>query len=51
MIRYAITSRALYPGDEQEKQAAFLKEAFRWTKASNLFSFVRKIFLRQPWLP
>ena len=30
MIRYAITSRALYPGDEQEKQAAFLKEAFRW---------------------
>jgi thiamine-phosphate pyrophosphorylase len=30
MLRYAITSRALYPGDEQEKQAALLKEASRW---------------------
>jgi thiamine-phosphate pyrophosphorylase len=27
MLRYAITSRALYPGGEQEKQAALLKEA------------------------
>ncbi|WP_433967537.1 thiamine phosphate synthase [Tunturiibacter gelidiferens] len=30
MLRYAITSRALYPGDEQEKQAALLHEATRW---------------------
>jgi thiamine-phosphate pyrophosphorylase len=30
MIRYAITSRALYPGSEQEKQAALLAEASRW---------------------
>jgi thiamine-phosphate pyrophosphorylase len=30
MIRYAITSRALYSGGEQEKQAALLAEAFRW---------------------
>jgi thiamine-phosphate pyrophosphorylase len=30
MLRYAITSRALYPGDEHEKQAALLYEAARW---------------------
>ncbi|MGF7178692.1 thiamine phosphate synthase [Tunturiibacter psychrotolerans] len=30
MIRYAITNRALYPGSEQEKQAALLAEATRW---------------------
>jgi len=30
MIRYAITSRALYPGSEQEKQAALLAEASHW---------------------
>jgi thiamine-phosphate pyrophosphorylase len=30
MLRYAITSRALYPGDEHEKQAALLYEASRW---------------------
>jgi thiamine-phosphate pyrophosphorylase len=30
MLRYAITSRALYPGDEREKQAALLRQAFRW---------------------
>jgi thiamine-phosphate pyrophosphorylase len=30
MIRYAITSRALYPGSEQEQQAALLTEASRW---------------------
>jgi thiamine-phosphate pyrophosphorylase len=30
MLRYAITSRALYPGDEREKQAALLKHASRW---------------------
>jgi thiamine-phosphate pyrophosphorylase len=30
MLRCAITSRALYPGGEHEKQAALLLEAFRW---------------------
>ncbi|WP_353069959.1 thiamine phosphate synthase [Tunturibacter empetritectus] len=30
MLRYAITSRALYPGSEQEKQTALLAEAARW---------------------
>jgi thiamine-phosphate pyrophosphorylase len=30
MLRYAITSRALYPGDELERQAALLREASRW---------------------
>jgi thiamine-phosphate pyrophosphorylase len=30
MLRYAITSRALYPGDEHKKQAALLHQAARW---------------------
>jgi thiamine-phosphate pyrophosphorylase len=30
MLRYAITSRALYPGDEQEKQVALVRQASRW---------------------
>jgi thiamine-phosphate pyrophosphorylase len=30
MRRYAITSRALYPGDEVQQQAALLGEASRW---------------------
>jgi len=30
MLRYAITSRALYPGDELEQQAALLRQARRW---------------------
>lgn len=30
MLRYAITSRALYPGDERERQAALLREVARW---------------------
>jgi thiamine-phosphate pyrophosphorylase len=30
MLRYAITSRALYPGNELEQQAALLREASRW---------------------
>ena len=30
MLRYAITSRALYTGEEQEKQAALLRQTFRW---------------------
>jgi thiamine-phosphate pyrophosphorylase len=30
MLRCAITSRALYPGDETQQQAALLREASRW---------------------
>ncbi len=30
MLRYAITSRALYPGDEFQQQAALLRQASRW---------------------
>jgi thiamine-phosphate pyrophosphorylase len=30
MLRYAITSRALYPGDELQQQAALLHQASRW---------------------
>jgi thiamine-phosphate pyrophosphorylase len=30
MIRYAITSRIQYPGNEQERLTAVLKEAVRW---------------------
>jgi thiamine-phosphate pyrophosphorylase len=30
MLRYAITSRALYPGDETQQNAALLREASRW---------------------
>ena len=30
MLRYAITSRTLYPGNELQQQAALLREASRW---------------------
>ncbi len=30
MLRYAITSRALYPGNEIQQQAALLRQASRW---------------------
>jgi thiamine-phosphate pyrophosphorylase len=30
MLRYAITSRASYPGDAPQQQAALLREASRW---------------------
>ena len=30
MLRYAITSRALYPVDENQRQAALVQEASRW---------------------
>jgi thiamine-phosphate pyrophosphorylase len=30
MLRYAITSRALYPGDEPQQQASLLRQARRW---------------------
>jgi thiamine-phosphate pyrophosphorylase len=30
MLRYAITSRTLYPGDELQQQSALVRQAFRW---------------------
>jgi thiamine-phosphate pyrophosphorylase len=30
MLRYAITSRALYPGDELQKESLLLREVSRW---------------------
>src|SRR5438477_5111229 len=30
MVRYAITSRALYPGNELQRQTSLLREASRW---------------------
>jgi thiamine-phosphate pyrophosphorylase len=30
MLRCAITSRTLYPGDELQQQAALVRQAFRW---------------------
>lgn len=46
MLRYAITSRALYPGDEREKQAALLMQAARW--AADGIDFIQ---LREKDLP
>jgi thiamine-phosphate pyrophosphorylase len=42
MIRYAITSRALYLGDEQEKQAALIAEASRWIRDGIAFIQLRE---------
>jgi thiamine-phosphate pyrophosphorylase len=43
MLRYAITSRALYPGDEQEKQTALLKQTDSWiTEGINFIQFREK---------
>ena len=57
MLRCAITSRALYPGDELQQQAALIREASRWATdgidliqlrekdlpAANLATLARKI--------
>jgi thiamine-phosphate pyrophosphorylase len=32
MLRYAITNRALFPGDEPTKQAELLRHAFHWVR-------------------
>ncbi len=34
MLRYAITNRTLYPGDELQQQAALLQEVARWADDS-----------------
>jgi thiamine-phosphate pyrophosphorylase len=46
MLRYAITSRTLFPGDEHEKQAALLRQASRW--AADGINFIQ---LREKDLP
>jgi len=46
MIRYAITSRTLYPGNEYEKQAALVRQASRW--AADGINFIQ---LREKDLP
>ena len=30
MIRYAITSRTLFPGDDRQQQAALIRQCDRW---------------------
>jgi thiamine-phosphate pyrophosphorylase len=42
MLRYAITSRTLYPGDEIQQQAALLREARRWIADSVDFIQLRE---------
>jgi thiamine-phosphate pyrophosphorylase len=42
MLRYAITSRGLYPGDELQQQAALLQEAFRWVAEGSDFIQLRE---------
>ncbi len=39
MLRYAITSRALFPGDESAKQAELLRHAFHWVRDG--FDFIQ----------
>jgi thiamine-phosphate pyrophosphorylase len=46
MLRYAITSRALFPGNDREQQAALLEQAAQW--ASDGIDFIQ---LREKDLP
>jgi thiamine-phosphate pyrophosphorylase len=46
MLRYAITSRALFPGDQRHQRAALIKQAARW--ASTGINFIQ---LREKDLP
>jgi thiamine-phosphate pyrophosphorylase len=42
MLRYAITSRALFPGDERHQQAALVEQAARWASAGINFIQLRE---------
>jgi thiamine-phosphate pyrophosphorylase len=42
MLRYAITSRALFPGDERHQQAALFEQAARWASAGIDFIQLRE---------
>jgi thiamine-phosphate pyrophosphorylase len=60
MLRYAITSRALYSGDDGQRQAALLRQAALWVKdgidivqlrekdlsAASLFNLARNILIK-----
>jgi thiamine-phosphate pyrophosphorylase len=46
MLRYAITSRALFPGDDRQQRVALVEQAMRW--ASNGIGFIQ---LREKDLP
>jgi thiamine-phosphate pyrophosphorylase len=46
MLRYAISSRALYPGNELQQQAALLREASRWVAEGIDFIQLREKDLR-----
>jgi len=46
MLRYAITNRALYPGDQRHQRAALVEQAVRW--ASTGINFIQ---LREKDLP
>ena len=42
MLRYTLTSRALFPGNEQEKQAALLDQTARWVSSGVDFIQLRE---------
>lgn len=42
MLRYAITSRALFPGDERQQRAALVEQAARWASAGINFIQLRE---------
>ncbi len=46
MLRYAITSRALYPGDEPQQQASLLRQARRWV--ADGIDFIQSPSRQQP---
>lgn len=46
MHRYAITNRALYPGDERQKQSALIDQCARWSREG-----INTIQLREKDLP
>jgi thiamine-phosphate pyrophosphorylase len=50
MLRYAITSRALFPGDDHHQQAALVEQAARWASAGIGLIQLREKDLPAAWL-
>jgi thiamine-phosphate pyrophosphorylase len=50
MLRYAITSRALFPGDHHRQQAALVEQAARWASAGIDLIQLREKDLPAAWL-
>jgi thiamine-phosphate pyrophosphorylase len=50
MLRYAITSRALFPGDHLRQQAALVEQAARWASAGIDLIQLREKDLPAAWL-